>query len=341
MSYSMKPFSSLTVRGQARRLRTLALNALTCYDLELARLRLVSNDMNGIFRIDTCAGRKFILRVTLPQGGHNLDHVAAEMDWLAALARDTDLSVPVPLPAKDGSLVVEAAAAGVPEPRLCAVFSWVPGKDLVEDMSTANIARLGELMARLHSHALSYRPPAGLSLLRFDQVFPFPEPVVLFDPPYASLFPPKRRAVYQQAIDWAQESIQRLIASGEPMRILHADLHQWNVRIARGVLSPIDFEDLMLGWPVQDIATTLYYFLDENYARLRAAFQEGYTRHGAWPERQPGEIDSFIAARGVGLANFILNDPNPEWKSQAEEFIELVETRLRRLLDENGRSHAG
>lgn len=341
MSYSMKPFSSLTVRGQARRLRTLALNALTCYDLELARLRLVSNDMNGIFRLDTLDGRKFILRVTLPQGGHNLDHVAAEMDWLAALARDTDLSVPVPLPAKDGSLVVEAAAAGVPEPRLCAVFSWVPGKDLVEDMSTANIARLGELMARLHSHALSYRPPAGLSLLRFDQVFPFPEPVVLFDPPYASLFPPKRRAVYQQAIDWAQESIQRLIASGEPMRILHADLHQWNVRIARGVLSPIDFEDLMLGWPVQDIATTLYYFLDENYARLRAAFQEGYTRHGAWPERQPGEIDSFIAARGVGLANFILNDPNPEWKSQAEEFIELVETRLRRLLDENGRSHAG
>ena len=49
------------------------------------------------------------------------------------------------------------------------------------------------------------------------------------------------------------------------MRILHNDLHQWNVRIYRGRLSPIDFEDLMWGWPVQDIATTLYYHLDNGY----------------------------------------------------------------------------
>ena len=124
-------------------------------------------------------------------------------------------------------------------------------------------------MARLHNHALTYQPPAELAVLHFDHVFPFPEPVVLFDAPYASLFPPERGAVFKQAIAWAQESIDLLIAGGEPMRILHGDLHQWNVRIAHGLLSPIDFEDLMMGWPVQDIATTLYYFLDENYALLR------------------------------------------------------------------------
>jgi hypothetical protein len=59
-------------------------------------------------------------------------------------------------------------------------------------------------------------------------------------------------------------------------------------------------------------------------------------RFSPWPERCAGEIDSFIAARGIGLANFILNDPNPAWKNQAAEFIERVEKRLRRLLD--GRS---
>ena len=329
----MKPYSTLTVRGQARRLRVLALNALTHYALDVACLRLVSNDLNGIFRIDTSDGRKFILRVTLPEGGHIIDHVTAEMDWLAALARDTNLSVPCPLPAKDGNMVVEASAVGVPQPRLCVIFSWVPGKNLVEDMSPANIARLGELMAKLHNHALTYQPPAELSVLHFDRVFPFPEPVVLFDAPYASLFPPERRAVYKQAIAWAQESIDLLIAGGEPMRILHGDLHQWNVRITHGLLSPIDFEDLMLGWPVQDIATTLYYFPDEDYARLRDAFREGYIRRSAWPERHPGEIDSFIAERGVELANFILNDPNPAWKSKAGEFVERFEKRLRRLLD--------
>jgi len=50
---SMKPYSTLTVRGQARRLRALALNALTHYALDVTCLRLVSNDLNGIFRIDS------------------------------------------------------------------------------------------------------------------------------------------------------------------------------------------------------------------------------------------------------------------------------------------------
>ena len=62
----MKSFSTLTVLGQARRLRTLALNALQSYDLDVARLRLVTNEFNGIFRVDTTDGQKFILRVTLP-----------------------------------------------------------------------------------------------------------------------------------------------------------------------------------------------------------------------------------------------------------------------------------
>lgn len=330
-----KPYSALTVRGQSRRLRQLALNALTHYELDVTCLRLVTNDMNCIFRIDTRDGQKYILRVTLPEGGHTLDHVTAEMDWLAALARDTNLSVPRPLPAKDGSLVVEAGTSGVPEARLCEVFSWVDGKDLAEDMSASNISKLGELMAGLHAHALTYHPPSDLSLLRFDRVFPFPEPVVIFDEQFSPLFPAARRDVYEKGIAWAQESIDRLKASGESMRIIHGDLHQWNVRNMRGVLSPIDFEDLMFGWPVQDIATTLYYFGSKDFAELRAAFEQGYTRHGSWPERYAGEIDSFIAARGIGLANFVLNDPNPAWRERAGEFIERVEKRLLVLMERN------
>ncbi len=304
--------------------------------MNVTRLRLVTNDVNGIFRIDASDGRKFILRVTLPEGGHNLEHVAAEMDWLAALARDTDLSVPRPLPARDGSLVVETGASGVPEPRLCTIFSWVPGKDLAKELSPSNITKLGELMARLHAHALTYHPPTGLSLLKFDRVFPFPEPVVVFDEQFSSLFTPEQRSIYRQAFDWAQAAIDRLTSSGEPMHLLHGDLHQWNVRYSRGVLSPIDFEDLMWGWPVQDIATSLYYIIDrEDYPTLRAAFHLGYNRQSPWPEQHPGEIDAFIAARGIGMVNFVLNSPNAALNSQAAAFVERIEKRLQKLLEAN------
>lgn len=328
----MKPFLSLTVRGQAHRLRRLAIHALASYDLDVARLRLITNDVNGIFRIDAVDGRRFILRVTAPEGGHTLDHVTAEMDWLAALARDTDLSVPHPLRTRKGSFVVKAEADGVPEPRLCEVFSWVDGRNLADNMTEGDIARLGELSARLHAHALTYRPPAHLSLLRFDRLFPFPEPVVLFEQKFSELFPPARKAVYQKAVDWAQESLDRLKASGEPMRILHGDLHQWNVRVTHKSLSPIDFEDLLLGWPVQDIAITLYYFLGDHYPAWRAAFHAGYTRHSPWPERHSGEIDSFIAARGFGLANLVLSEPNIAARVHPARFVERIEKRLRTLI---------
>lgn len=333
----MEPYSFLTERGQALRLRQLALNALTHYQLDVSRVRLITNEMNGIFRVDTTDGRKFVLRVSLPEGGHTLDHVTAELDWLETLAKDTALNVPRPIPANNGDLVVEASAEGVPESRLCAIFSWVPGKDLADDLSPENMVKLGELMARLHQHTLTFIPSNALSLLKFDKVFPFPEPVIMFEKDNAALFTKERREIYEKGIAWAQESIDRLKASGETMRILHGDLHQWNVRVSRGVLSPIDFEDLMLGWPVQDIATTLYYFLNESYSVFREAFRTGYSWIAQWPERYPGEIDSFIAARGLGMANFVLNDPSLIGNTQPIEFIQRIEKRLIVLLKENQR----
>jgi len=328
----MKPYNELTERGRACRLRKLALTALEQYDLDAARLSLITNNTNGIFRVDVNNGQKWILRVTQPEGGHTHAHVAAEMDWLAAISRDTDLSVPHPLPARDGSLVVETGAAGVPQRRMCTIFSWVPGADLARRFTPANISLLGELSARIHLHAQTYQPPDGLCLLKFDRVFPFPEPVILFEGRFATLIPPERWETFQRAIDWVQASVDRLKASGEPMRLLHGDLHQWNVRYSRGRLSPIDFEDLMWGWPVQDIATTLYYSADDDdYSDKRAAFERGYRRVSPWPERFPGEVDSFIAARGLGMANFILNYPELI-ENETPAFLERIEKRLKKLM---------
>jgi Ser/Thr protein kinase RdoA (MazF antagonist) len=327
----MKSYQQLTPLGRARRLRQMAWNALAQYDLNVTRLSLITNDTNGIFRVDTFTGEKWILRVTAPEGGHNRDHVTAEMDWLAALAHDTHLSVPRPLPTRNGKFLVEANTAGVPEPRLCEIFSWVPGADLVDRLTPTNTMLFGELMAHLHEHARTYCPPAGVELLTFDRVFPFPEPVVLFEDRFRSIFTSHQLNIFRQAVDLVQIAIDLLKASNEPMRIIHGDFHPWNVRIARGVLSPIDFEDLMWGWPVQDIAISLYYSLDKpNYPEIRSNFEQGYRRVNPWPERYEGEIDGFIAARGIGLLNFVLNN-HKILQIDPHEFALRIEKRLKVL----------
>jgi Ser/Thr protein kinase RdoA (MazF antagonist) len=329
----MKEFYELTNRGRAMRLRTMALAALERYDLPVKRLRLLTNDFNGIFRVDTMDGQKCILRVCLPEGGHSLEEIRSEMMWLAALRRDTNLGVPNPLVTRDGELVTTVEVAGVPEARHCVAFGWVPGPDLADRLTLDNVFKLGGLAARLHDHAATFTPPEGFWIKTSEEVFPFGEPVVLFDKAHRNLFPPDRRAVFQDAVERVQDAICRLYANRRGLRVLHNDLHQWNVKVFRGKLYALDFEDLMWGFPVQDIAIILYYFQrHEQYAALREAFMRGYTHHSEWPERYPGEIDTFIAGRGLVLANFVLQDPNPEWQQAAPAFIERTETRLRAYL---------
>ena len=168
----MKSFYELTNRGRALRLRRMALAALERYDLEVERVRLVTNDLNGIFRVDAAGGAKFILRVSLPDtGGHTLEEIRSEAMWLAALRQDTALGVPRPLAARDGAYLSTVEVEGVPEPRHCAVFSWVPGPDLADRLTLENVGKQGELLAELHCHAETFVPPDGFWLRRKDKVF--------------------------------------------------------------------------------------------------------------------------------------------------------------------------
>jgi Ser/Thr protein kinase RdoA (MazF antagonist) len=330
----MKPFHELSNRGQALRLRRMVLAALEDYDLEVDRVRLITNDMNGIFRVDTKRGRRYVLRVSIPgDAGHTLSQIRSEMAWLAALARDTDLGVPYPQPARDGSLVTTAQVPGVPEPRHCAVFGWLPGPNLADRLSVENVAKLGELAARLHAHAETFVPPDGFSIPTTDSVFPFREPVVLSNPEHEDLFSAARREVYEEGIRRIQGAIDALYGTGERPRVLHYDLHQWNVKVYHGKLYPFDFEDLIWGFPAQDIAITFYYFQDhDDYPALCEAFRSGYTRHQEWPERYPGEIDTYVAGRGVELVNFVLQDPDVRYRQMAPRFVERMEGRLRAFL---------
>jgi hypothetical protein len=158
----MNPYYTLIVSGRARRLRTLAFSALAHYDLDVARLRLVTNDMNGIFRLDTHDRNKYILRVTAPEGAHRFDDVAAEMDWLAALARDTMLSVPRPVPARDGALVVERGLRGrnrLVHRRPCRL----PGQFRAQRPKSRGEIRRGRVCRARGNAATAIDGPAGMT----------------------------------------------------------------------------------------------------------------------------------------------------------------------------------
>ncbi len=83
-------FAKLTVAGQARRLRTLAEAALASYAIDWTGLRLITNDWNGVFRVETAAG-PLVLRITRPVPGSIDGHHALLL--LNSVLVDEDLEV--------------------------------------------------------------------------------------------------------------------------------------------------------------------------------------------------------------------------------------------------------
>ena len=314
-----RSFASLTLRGRARRLRALALAALPAWPFRVRRMSLLSNSWNCVFRLETDQGR-FVLRVTLPGHGHTPASVRAEAVFLSAL--DGRLGAPAPVPTRNGRLAVSASVPGVPEARMCAVYTWVPGADLGARVTPDRWAGLGELMAQLHDFARTFEPPKPFPIYDYDRVLHFPDEIVVWD---AELF--GHAPLFREAITASNERI-RTIRARDGVLVTHGDLHQWNVKALRGVLRPIDFEDLMWAAPVQDAATSLYYVSRrDDYAQLRDAFPEGYERRAPWVEGCRGEVDSLLFCRGLDLLNIIAGEPafrTSDWRGFVERIARLA-----------------
>lgn len=320
----MKPWDELTEKGQFRRLRTLAHEALGHYPIRPLRLSLVGGFTNVIFRVDTVDG-PLALRVDYLQD-HTDDDVAVELAWLAAL-EETNLDVCRVVPTRSGERSIYATAQGIPKPRRCVLFRWVPGKPLAEDMTPARYRQLGRLSASLHLAGADYQPPH--EPMRWDEVFYWQEPadpVVYHLPENAHYFIGGRQEIIDRAIEAVTPAFGML--NPTEAQIIHADLHPWNVHVSRSRMIALDFEDVAWGHRVQDIAISLFYKRDHpDYDDLRDAFEIGYRELGTWPVEYEGQIETFMAARTIMFINFMLNiDEDPA------EFYDVAFPRLEAFL---------
>jgi len=171
----------------------------------------------------------------------------------------------------------------------------------------ADHRRLGALSARLHIAGDAFVPPADFTATRWDRVCYFPnDPAVMFEPQYAALVPRDRAPMLRAAWDRCQSLLDSVMAL-PGHRILHGDLHPWNVHRVRDRLRPLDFADLIWGPPVQDIAITLFYLTHrDDYPALRDAFAEGYATVRPYPADDSAVVGGLGMAREMMFCNYIV-----------------------------------
>lgn len=271
------------------------------YGLAVADMMHLATHSNVLYRVDLVDGRRLVLRVGQPTA-NTRSNIDIEVSWLSTLVDDPRLSIANPVAMPDGGLVAELPVDdGV---RFCVLFTWVPGEPMGEGAGTSGYRAMGRASALLHLHG-DWRPPDPDHLRRWDRTFYYPaelEPVVIEDFRYGHIFDGIRRTLMQSSRG-LDAVLQRRWTEAEPM-VVHGDLHEWNIHLFMGRAWVIDFEDVMLALPAQDIATSLY------GARTRpdlevvvSAFREGYQEHRPWPVRDRSDLDAYWAARQVMLMN--------------------------------------
>ena len=279
--------------------------------MAVSRLSHLATHSNVLYRADLVDGRRLVLRVSRPKS-NTRSNIDLEVAWLDHLANDPQLNLATPVPTPSGRLVVDFDTdVG---PRHCVLFTWVPGEPLGDGAGTSGYRALGRVSALLHRHG-DWRPADPSQLRRWDRTFYYPEtldPVVIDEIRYDDLFS-GIRPLLRRTAELVDSELRRRWATGRAM-VVHGDLHEWNVHLYMGRAWAIDFEDLMLALPAQDIATSLYGArMRPDLDSLISAFRTGYSEHGEWPVQGRAELELYWAARQVMLMNHaaqILRSPD-------------------------------
>jgi Ser/Thr protein kinase RdoA (MazF antagonist) len=297
-------------------LQAIAQAALAQYAIKRARLSFLGHSGSATFRVD-CPDRRspLLLKVhTHPRGPR--DVLESAYQWLAALHRETDITVQEPVPDAAGRYVTEVVAKQRPgAPLLCSLVGWIEGSHRRGTPSwrecrpvplTLTSARhLGQMVAGLHRHASTWTRPAGFVRPRYDA-----GPMHAWLRELRPLLRHGRLSAGDLTLleDAAQdvEALMDELAKAAPQwGLVHADLCPDNYVFCGDEARPLDF----------DLCGDSYYMLDVAYAFLwqssanRRAFLEGYQAVHPLPNGYQRVIEGFIIWGVMAMLKFWA--PNP------------------------------
>ena len=295
-----QPYESLTYRGQVGRLRALAREALPRFGISsAAHFELLNHGENATFRVEHDGGQLHVLRI------HRMDYqtpenIRAELAWLTALRRDTDLGIPLPETGTDGAFVQRVAHPGVPGERSCVLLEWIPGRFSSDRAGRLYYERLGSLMGALHAHARTWKRLDSFERTAWD------EHALLGDAPrWGSPYEaPGLSAAEVRLLDRGREKATAEILSvgksADVYGLIHADLHQGNTLIQGDRLCAIDFDDCAEGWFLYDIlVATTPMFRHPDYLRRRRWFLRTYREHVPLSDEMLEHTWAFYIARRI------------------------------------------
>jgi len=261
-----------------------------------------------------------------------------EMVWLNFVAQHNPQLAPRPIANDQGEWVTV-----IPTPageRLCALFAWVEGSELRDAVTTADLHKLGRLVAALHNVARQFPFPDAASDFRggyrYDQSLMHQHRDWIEK--RSAVIGAENVVLLERAIDYVLATLDRMGTTPANYGMLHADLTFSNLLVHEEEIYLIDFEQLGRGHYLYDFAILWSELHTQagDFAPRWQSFLAGYSEVAALPFRHESELNPFIIATQLNHLDWIYNTDNPVVRAEFGPQLPLVYASIRQRLGEVG-----
>ena len=309
-----------------KQLEAFSLQILSSYPIDVKSVVSINYEYNATLKVETTDGQLFALRINTnsPRTPENL---RAEIAFVRLLAEDGRVKVPHPIENREGNFYTSILHEASGRMFHCVLNSWILGEELEEEpQNEQQLFALGAAMATMHLAVEGFELPEGSSLPTFDDPLWWTEDFLLSE---KSVLDAEAKDLISQALAAIKSGVAKFYANGTP-RVIHADMHGGNALWYEGSLSVIDFDDCGIGFPLQDLATALYYL---DTPEQDAAFRQGYESIAPVPQCSEKEMSMLFLQRRIVLLNYLYETSNLRHRSVIPEYQEETLRRIRNYLE--------
>jgi len=281
-------------------LRQMARRALAQFGVVPRRLTELANRHNHVFRVAATNGQRWILRI---QNDVLTDAQAqSQLQWLEDLWLHSEVRVPKPARTLDGRPFAWVECDS--DRRRAVLLQWLPGR--VAKTRRDNTCRAAaRMIAQLHHHAETFRPPRGFSCRRLDGDWLFGERFFVRAAKADGYFDASARRAAASAERIVRGAMQKLGHRRRRFGVLHADLNLDNIVFDHGRPSPIDFDEFGKGWYLFDLAELIRTSIrPQNWVQRKELALSAYVAERALDEAELEVFDAFIVATFVQYLNW-------------------------------------
>ncbi len=300
---------------QAAAMAELARAALVHWGLEGSELRLIKYRENAVFEVIDANGNNYALRIHR-HAYHSDQELRSELQWMAAL-NESGILVPTLVPTSNAEPFVLVSVEAVPEPRQIDIFEWVTGRQLgsvEEGISHPDAVvdiyhTLGSLAAKLHNQAVSWTLPKGFVRHAWDV-----DGLVGENPFWGRFWELEAmgdgdRQLILRARDRVRDDLAAYAQAPEnkdQYSMLHADFVLENLMVEGDRVRLIDFDDAGFGWHLFELATALYFEMDEDYFPVACESMVcGYREHRSLSDEQLAQLPLFFLVRAFTYLGWV------------------------------------